>query len=59
MLITIVLLVAGKDLNDPNIDVKPNEWYSWYCDIQARLQKQNDQNEKIEQDILKRQNRYV
>ena len=52
-------LVAGKDLQDPNIDVKTNEWYSWYCEIQTKLQKQQDENNKVDDDILRRQNRYI
>lgn len=46
--------VAGKDIKDTNCDVNPNEWYQWYCDIHNKLEKVNDENKKIEEDIMNR-----
>ena len=51
--------VANKDLKDPNCEVRPDEWYQWYCDIHNKLEKVNDENKKIEEDINNRAKRYI
>lgn len=33
LIINYYFTVAGKDLSDPNGEVKTNEWYQWYCEI--------------------------
>ena len=51
--------VAGKDIKDPNNDILNADWLSWYTDIQIKMQKVTEENKKIENDILRRQNRYI
>ena len=52
--------IAGvTDLEIPPTDVKTNEWYQWFCEIQIKLQKVQEENKKIEGDILRRHDRYV
>ena len=50
---------AGKDIKDPNNDIQNADWLSWYTEIQIKMQKVNEENKKIENDILRRQNRYI
>ena len=50
---------AGKDIKDPNNDIQNADWLSWYNEIQIKMQKVNEENKKIENDILRRQNRYI
>jgi hypothetical protein len=39
--------------------VKTNEWYQWFCEIQIKLQKVQEENKKVEGDILRRHERYI
>jgi hypothetical protein len=50
---------AGKDIKDPNNDILNADWLAWYTDIQIKMQKVVEDNKKIEDDILRRQNRYI
>lgn len=51
--------MAGKDIKDPNNDILNADWLTWYTDIQIKMQKVLEENKKIENDILRRQNRYI
>lgn len=50
----IMFIVAGKDLSDPNSDIRFNECYQWYCEIFNKLQKVQSENKKIQNDIFRR-----
>ena len=51
--------LANVDLQNPSTNVKTNEWYQWFCEIQMKLQKVEEENKKVEGDIHRRHDRYI
>ena len=55
-------IVAGKtdkDIKDPDTDIQNADWLAWYTDIQIKMQKVIEENKKVEDDIKRRQDRYI
>lgn len=50
-----MLIELGKDLKD----VKSHEWYQMYGDISVKLESQLEENRKIQEDLARRQDRYM
>ena len=40
-------------------EVKTQQLYQWYCEIQLKLNKVQEENKKIENDIVRRHERYI
>lgn len=40
-------------------EVKTQQLYQWYCEIQVKLNKVQEENKKIEHDIVRRHERYI
>ena len=40
-------------------EVKTQQLYQWFCEIQIKLHKVEEENKKIENDILRRHERYI
>ena len=49
-----IFVAAGVDLSNPSSDIKTNEWYQWFCEIQVKLQKVKEENKKIDDDTQRR-----
>lgn len=50
---------TDKDIRDPDTDIQNADWLAWYTDIQIKMSKVIEENKKVEDDILRRQNRYI
>ena len=55
---------AGKNIDDKNdksgaCDITPNEWYQWHSEVTIKLEKVREDNKKINDDIMRRQARYM
>lgn len=50
---------TDKDIRDPDSEIQNADWLAWYTDIQIKMQKVVEENKKVEDDILRRQNRYI
>lgn len=63
MCLPIHVLVASFDfvivLNKDVKDIKSHEWYQMYGEISSSLEGQLEENKKLHEDLLRRQDRYV
>ena len=50
---------TDKDIKDPDTDIQNADWLAWYTDIQIKMQKVIEENKKVEDDIMRRQERYI
>jgi hypothetical protein len=49
------LIELNKDLKD----IKSHEWYSMYGEISTKLEGQLEDNKKLHEDLMRRQERYI